>query len=336
MAIRSFKRKRSYSRAGGMRKKYKYSSKKYRPMTAGKGITVQYDRTTIYNKKSMPRGMKCRYRKFAKKVNSVIEKELASQTYLFNETLTRSNAAGLQSFLIFDLYGKRGTENTAEVGCNHLAVLANSVNTAQAFSGAVGSWNFAKNCEMLFRSAVLDITLTNTSTVTCPLEVDIYRLSYSASTDSEFNSLTSMITNAESSTLTNAALTGGGAPYFDPITVFTRGMTPFELPVLLSTNKIKILQKNKYFLNNNQSCTYQIRDPKNYRLQKRSILGAGADGDITGGPMVAGGLTQTILVIFKPVAGFSELSGQLSGGATMKYLYNVNAMAESYDGLAKL
>jgi len=117
--------------------------------------------------------------------------------------------------------------------------------------------------KLMFKSAVMDMTIANTGTVRC--ELDLYHLTFHGRTLE-----TSM--NA-------CAVDGAGVPLIDPnssgyfttLDLGTRGCTPFELPAFIRNGKFTIPKENQYFVEAGDSVTYQIRDAKQHQIAEKNI-----------------------------------------------------------------
>lgn len=117
-ALGAYRRVRAGMRIG----KRMYNAYRNRRRTSGDnvGVTAERDYRIVYKKKSMPKAKKKQWKKFVKKVNAVLAKDLGTKSVLFNNTVNRS-ATGLgQSIALFHLYGGNGTDNILEAGCRDI------------------------------------------------------------------------------------------------------------------------------------------------------------------------------------------------------------------------
>ena len=136
--------------------------KRRRRGTFGLGVTEQHDARRIYTKGYMPRRIKRRWKSFSKKVLAVSEKGLGSQTWVSNTFQHITNTtAGNQ--LLFDcgLYTSASGTNSVFNDLDQIgADIANAATTV-ASGLAVG-----QSSKIIFKSAVLDLTIRNASTFT--------------------------------------------------------------------------------------------------------------------------------------------------------------------------
>lgn len=278
---------------------------KYAPTTGGAGVTSQYDKKTIYRKKTMPRRKRRAWVKYAKKVNAVIMKDFGTKTVLRNTQVTRTWSDDSQDFFGGALFGKDGAvDSTGRFGLDDLRqIFNNDSELAQPTSSAS------------FISGVLDLTFTNLSRVigetddnNAGVEIDVYELKFTKNIDGE--SMGVILSNAAANT---DAINGS----LNQINLNTRGATPFDLPDFCAQG-VKILKKTKFFLSPGQTATYQYRDPKNYRIRKDRV----DDGDNN---FVLPYKTHGILFVSKgvPTATPSAVLKSLQVGATRKYAYKV-------------
>lgn len=287
--------------------------------TSGQGITNQYDRSRIYRKSRMPRFRRRRWRRFNRRVNAVSEKDLGSRTVVRNNlsiTTAPMDPAGEQQHAVFyhTLYGLQN----ATFGSN------NDINEMSQDSD-LGSTGKA-----IFKSAVLDLTFRNTSiraeSSTNPpitLEVDVYEISVGVllSQTGKANTIAGIFAEGSSDTGTIPGQVQG-------LAINQRGTTPWDFPSALSEYRVKIWKKTKYFLGENQTFTYQLRDPKRHVLDKQTMAGPGENIPY---------LTRYIYYIFKPTPGYAYVEQpnndiySLSCGVTRKYLYKIMDKTQDYD-----
>lgn len=300
-----------------------------RRQTSGIGITTQHDERRIYKKKSMPRRMRRRWKRFKNKVLAVSEKDLGTRTVLFNAAYQVSNTtSGNHMISAFALYSN--TSTTAFL--NDLDTIAND--EAGIWTAASGSV-VDNSSKFIFKSAIMDLTFRNSSTYTAvatpaadsraKLETDIYEIIVNGVTDDSsgtYASLVNLFSSAAGDTL-NVGGAGTG------ISHTTRGSTPWDFPLALSKWKIKILKKTKFMTPNGDTFTYQIRDPRRHVSTKIGL-------DIANG-CNRRGWTRWILIISKLVPGLTVGTGadtyqeSLDIGATRKYFYKIEGVSEDRD-----
>lgn len=289
---------------------------------------------TIYRKKSMPRSKKRAWRRFSKKVHAISEKELGLQTTLFNDTIIQSNGVSGQNTLTVGLYP---FVNSAIGFLNDMNIIGTGDNTTDPT--AVLGTTVDKNSSIMFQSAVMDLTIRNTSTirqvsnnvevdVTAPeaqIELDIYEISMrkdAADVGSTLTNLTDAFNAYDSPNIGNATL---------GIAISDRGASPFEMSPGLSRFGIKVLSKTKYFIPGSQTITYQMRDPKR-RVFKYGDLSRTKSFNEPG-------TTKLLFFIYKLVPGFTlgttvgTYKCGITVGSTRKYGYKVEGRSEPRERL---
>lgn len=280
---------------------------------SGGGVTAQRDVTAVYRKKTMPRRKKKAWKKFVKKVQAVADKDRGTVSLVMNYgdvQVHPSQVAGIRQQMVkaFHLYGKNASAATPlEVGARDLGRAA-----ADFIADGVDDSGKVK-----FKSAVLDITITNAGTgaeglYQGPLEVDIYHIVYGKKqylSDGIINSFDQGTIQTE----TFAAL--------PKININDRGATPFNLPQGVSILGAKIIKKKKYFLGQNQSFTYQVRDAKNRIMELVTMK----DKPIFYDPKC----TQTVLMVAKPSSLIQDTeSFSVVTGSTRTYTVNHEGLNE--------
>lgn len=255
------------------------------------GVTSQYDAKLVYRKRRMPRWKKRAWRKFSRKTNAVIEKGLGNRIVLYNNADDVTSAGNFQGFSTWTIYGLNGTDIAANRGNKDVSDVFATASTSAS--------------KLIFKSAILDITMTNKGTNnTFGLEVDLYHVVYwNECGKPNFNDVHA------ASVAETGMLPGKGA-----LSLVNRGCTPFDLPQLLRKTRMRILKKMKYFLGPNEAATYQIRDSRNRRI-------SGANLGSINTEFIQPGMTQGLLIVHKPVAGYQASAGILSVGCTRKYSF---------------
>jgi len=168
-----------------------YRKYKAAGQSAGTGTTRQHDAKVQYRKKRMPYRKKKKWISHVKKVKAVLAQDDGTKTVLFNAQISSSTSSGAtrQNYQFHCLYGCNGSASVSEIG---------SADLEKIFTNAtVSAINTNK---LMFKSAVMDMTIANTGTVRC--ELDLYHLTFHGRTLE-----TSM--NA-------CAVDGAGVPLIDP------------------------------------------------------------------------------------------------------------------------
>lgn len=278
-------------------------------------VTTQYDTTRQYRFKRMPRRKRKRWVKKVK-ANTAMDYALAgTRTVVYNAYLEQTIRTGqTQGLMATHLFANNGAEEVingkiwenAQSDINYLISRDdNIITTGQQLS------------KFRFTSGVLDITVRNSSLANLALEVDLYVIKYNSETD--VKSFMSMHQTAV--TKLNGV---DGSLASEPLTLEKRGVTPFDIPALASMG-MKVLSKQKFFLPNGNTFTYQYRDPRNH------AYGVGKAYDNDG--YILPRQTTTLLCIFKPIVGGTVSDAKLQIGATRTYRYGIigqNQLAGDY------
>ncbi len=275
-----------------------------RGVSSGQGITSQYDRSLIYRKKRMSGKKKRRWKKFARKVHAVAEKDLGSRSWITNgvKNIAAANpVTSVQQFGEIALYPCRGV-TTVDEDLTTLMTEDTSIPTAG---------------KVIFQSAVLDLTIVNRSTVEggagVPIEMDIYLMTAKKSFQS--NNVGRDLHAAFVDGLADTAAIGGT----NKITVDKRGSTPFEYTQALSKYGMKIWKKTKYTISAGSSITYQLRDPKRHVYDKAYIIDNDQTANIKG--------TKFLWFVCRLQPGYLAGAGtalDVDIGYTKKYMYKVD------------
>jgi len=272
--------------------------------TNEKVVSNQYDFTTQYRRKRMPRGKRKRWVKFVKKVGAVENRLLGLRTVVFNDKIdiAYGGVANGQGWGVMHLYGRTGlnTGNVENGSADLLEIFNNDPELKDNFTGAL----VQTDASVQFRSATIDITMFNNTSRTA--EVDVYKIWYKPN-EIQFNSFSQANQDYE---LTQQAITGGIS---GQIRLTTRGATPFAMPQLLQRLRATIVWKKKFILGASQCSLFQHRDPKNHYLHTRDMKSS--DTDLT-----MRGMTCSYLFITKDVARTGDdLTLSVSASRTYSY-----------------
>lgn len=283
------------------------SGKKAKSGTNTNYTTVQHDTSTVYRKRRMPGKKRRRWRKFARRVRAVSDYMVGLKTVLFNDSTTVTFASGYQKNYSIHLYGSAGTNVAGrEDGARDLS----QIFSADTLSGA----SSRSDVKLFFKSAVLDATFTNLATSV--VELDIYEIMYFKTCNQ--TSLYLSIAAAETDTAAIGAQPG--------LSIINRGATPFDFPLLIKDNGMKILKKTKFYLGTGNAVNYQIRMPGNKVLSNNDIK------DLSSFQQPK--LTRTLLCIAKCVDP-AYVGDGIRVGVTRKYAYKAltNTVNVPYDAL---
>jgi len=285
----------------------------------------------IYRKGRMPGRKKKAWKRFAKKVQFLKDKDLGLQTVLFNDKITQqgntvASANQAQNTLTLGLY----TLNSLTYGyLNDLKEISGLDNFGNPTATAGTTVN--QNTKLMFHTAVMDLTLRNTSTIVngdnsvqvapeAAIELDVYEIRVREDTESStinYSSITGLLNSFDSDEIGG---TGSG------VSISDRGATPFEMSPGLSRWGIKVLSKTKYFIPGGQTITHQVRDPKRRVCTYADINSESGFNKPR--------WTRFLYLVYKLVPGFTI--GTLPGnyrcnivvGSTRKYGYKIEGRSE--------
>jgi len=304
-------------------------------VSSGIGVTTQHDISRVYTKSRMPRRKRRRWKSFSRKVNAVAEKELGSRTVVFNKLATNVNSTdGTQSLQHVALYPARSSTNHLD-DLHLVCQMENDADPTAALGITVDN-----TTKFIFKSAVLDLTFRNVSTLrtagvdnldgAAKMEVDVYEI-ISPLTWSDTGGYESSLGDAfgAKGNLLVKIIGGAGGGANATIDLGSRGVTPFDMPYALSYYRIKIIKKTKYFVNNGDTFTYQIRDPKRHVWsQEKMQLFAGVNVPRA---------TRHLLIVSKLVPGLAlgtsngTYKESFALGITRKYFYKLEGANEIRD-----
>lgn len=294
------------------------------------------DTRLVYRRKRMPRRKRRAWVKFVKKVNAVDEKELGARTVLFNQKINQIATADLkQSTLTLCLYPFTDATNGWLNDMQRIGQFENE-NDPTAIAGAT----IDRNTKVMFQSAVMDITLRNTSQIVTSIGPTVYGPAPEASIELDLYEMYMRQEASDGANPINNAMSGildawddkeiGGAG--NGISIGDRGASPFEMGTPLGRFGVKVIKKTKYFIPNGQTITYQARDPK------RHVIHYG-DLERQEGWNRAG-WTRIYFLIYKLVPGLTPGStaiGQyrcsIDLGTSRKYMYKVEGFNEPRERL---
>lgn len=296
------------------------------------------DMRSIYRRKRMPRYKKKRWVRFVKRVNAVADKDLGLRTVLWNDQLTQTNTSSSQSTLTLALYSVRNASFGYLDDLKRIGDLENEGNPTSAAGDTISI-----NSKVMFQSAVMDITIRNTtdrlktidpgnpllntyeSAPDAAIELDIYEVyqrNMASDSSTIFESVTQML-NAYDDKEIGGAGTGIG--------IQDRGASPFEFGAQMGRLGLKILKKTKFFIPNGQTITWQVRDPKRRKMTY---------GELTRHESYnKAGWTKQYYLIYKLVPGLTQGTAigdcrtRLSIGLTRKYSYKVEGFNEPRERL---
>ena len=296
-----------------------------RRIRSGMGVTTQHDKKFIYAKKRQPRFKRKRWTSFVKKVNAVAERDYGTRTVVMNKAYSYANqTAGNQLVGSCYLYSQKGVTGIEPAGDLNIIGGLENVGAPTAAAG-ITLWGSTK---LLFQSAVLDVTIRNSSTyldtgpTTRPdgaakLELDVYEISVRRNAEESgatYNNFAALLADNQTE-ITSIGGTG------TKLLFNMRGATPWDTTFSLSRWGIKIWKKTKYFIPNGDTITYQVRDPRRHTVTRDDCINQ--DG------FNRPGWTRILFFIGKLVSGLpigntvGTFQENIDIGATRKYMYKV-------------
>lgn len=276
---------------------------------SGSGVTTQFDRTVQYRRKRMPRRKRKRWVNFVKKASYVEDKKLASNVVVFNNSLDRTIPDTEQQYAVVHMYGGNGEADdvgitSAEIGLRDIKNLCDNDDLVDSY-----------NEQLIFKSAVLDMTINNTGVG--KLELDIYEI---VPYTRDARSATSW-TQDQISAQSNTPGIGGSTS----LNIVQRGVTPFDFP-LMSKLGYRVLKKTKFFTAAGQAFTYQMRDAKNRYFPCSRVYSSQNELNY-----IMNGMTKSLLIIGKIVVGDEAGTQKFTVGCTRRYVYSVKQANQNLD-----
>lgn len=247
--------------------------------TVRAGVTGQYDSSNIYRRKRMPRRRRRRWVKFSKKVNYIINKNVAPCALVRNKVLSRSASVNQQLLGVASLYSGFGTN--ADLSDDQITLLKD------AALRAYGDSTKYFQAQVKVTSAVLDVTFENrsdnadTPLTTVDAEVDVYELQCvrdvmiddPVQSDRDIYDFITNCCNEQPRPTTGD--TSAGAVIGTSLDSTTIGWTPWQSSKFCKY--FKVLKKTKKYLTPGGYFTYQIRSPAD-KIIKGNQIDVATDG----------------------------------------------------------
>lgn len=288
------------------------------------------DTRMVYRKKAMPKRKRNQWKRFVKKVGAVNERDLGSRVLLINDQIQQTvTTVGQQNCMTLALYGNTNPTNGWLNDLKYLQGLENAGDPTAAAGGTVD-----QSTKFIFTSAVMDVTIRNSSTykpVNNPvqldgraaIELDIYEM-YQRNDSNDGLSASHDSISAELNAYNLKRIGGQGSG----IAIEDRGASPFEFGNSLGQFGIKVVKKTKFFIPNNQTITYQVRDPKR-RVTTQGNMNRKDGWNYPG-------WTRVIFLVYKLVPGLvlgtaatdDTFQCQCTIGSTRTYKYKVEGFNE--------
>lgn len=294
----------------GKRKAYDYltGASKKKQTQSGQGVTSQYNSTTVYRKRRVSRRKRARFVKRFKLHQAMTMKSFGLRSVTLNDRWSAESSVGLDQVArtAVALYG--GT-STSGRGFSDVGSL---------FSGVANTTaeEMTTTTDLHFSSAVLDVTVTNTAAY--PSEIDVYEIWVwrgQATTASQ-----DIIAAFDDAATQQTTLTGYSQP-----DISMRGVTPFEMPNFFKAYGARIIKKKKYLISAGNAFTYQLRDPRNHKVNRTMVSETSS--------WVVPGMTKCLVIQSKIIPGYPDTTAKVNVGATRTYRWKNmenNGIAQGY------
>lgn len=295
-------------RAYNTYKRYKQSQ---RQQNTERQVTNQYDLSTTYRRRRMPRRKKRRWVRTVRRHARLNDLSLGTRNLVFNYDGAVTATSANQSHTTFCLYGLHGTSN--QRGLNDISRVVGTESTADDQGVTAG----AKDKKIHFKSAVLDATFVNQADTA--VELDMYYFVCIRDTVSSTDYSDLLADYIGQGSLINSTGTS--------MTMAKLGVTPFD--VGNASKFIKIYKVKKVILGVGQMTSFMIRSPKDKYLNTSTV-------DLESGCFGKKGFTQGVFVIGKGApAATTGIATDINFSYHMqtKYHYTIDTksgMAQQY------
>lgn len=264
----------------------------------GGGISGQIDRVVQYRKKKMPAKKKKAWKRKIKQNRAMDIKALGTRSILLNHSIADNIpiADNGQKAQVIGFKSNWGVVDNATnlMGLRDYAIISSNDSGADQTTEA-----------FIVTSAIIDVTYSNTGTIS--LEVDVYTVRARNSGNHGADPLTELADAATETTTIGAAAS---------LQITDRGSTPFDFPLFAKRGNT-ILSKTKHFVPAGSTFTVQQRDARNVYMPSSAIVKA------NGTDYTYKGETVYYLFITKKVIGYTSTLGTWVIGASRKYTYKV-------------
>lgn len=303
--------------------RYKNRGKSVGRNISGQGITVQRDRALIYRRRRAPRRMRRRARRSFRSFKAKVLKMKGSRQIMTNSSVVVVSNANEQSAKSWVLYGGRvdgAVSSAIPRGYDDMNDMRKKDYMLGDATGDVATnGRFAPgDVKWYIKTAVMDLTIQNTTQLQFALEMDIYEFTVGEFQNDAGNDVESALAFYAQDTYLP-----GSAVNYTSIDLTDRGATPFEFGPAMSKIRMKILKKTKYFIPYGDTVTYQIRDTRIRTMDHRIFRNNCCTTKHTRG----------VLIIAKPVVATASQEASYTVGCTRKYKYIVDSSATSRAGV---
>ena len=281
---------------------------------SGQGITLQRDRAAIYRRKRAPRRVRYRAKRSFRSFKSKVLKMKGHRTLMTNRSVVigGTGTADKQAITSFVLFGGRvdGVGSATSRGYDDMNDMRTRDYMMGDFTGDAERRWASGEIKWYVKTAVMDMTIQNTSELQFALEMDIYEFVCGEMPTAAGPDVESAIAYYQQDVY-NVGSLGAAVTTLEQT---DRGATPFEFGVPMSKFKMKILKKTKYFIPYGDVVTYQIRQSK-IRTLGHSVYRNNS-------PTTR--YTHGVYIVSKPVPAEASQEHQYTVGCTRKYKYVVD------------
>lgn len=285
----------------------------FRPFSGGGSVPQVYGGsaskpfTSQYRRRKQSRRRQRRARKYYKGFRSAFRRVsgVALQKAMFNGTCSATALPIAQQWVATHLFSwNSAVTSSQETGVRDIFQLLNTLVNPTIQD------DLDNSSKRMIEYGIIDMTLSNTSSA--KIEADMYHIAYG--NEKQFTNLSALFSAA------NAAQQSLTATAGDRITINNRGATLFDLNQFLAFGAIKILSKEKLFLNPADTYNFQY---KAKRLKTFTPNQVNQEHQHAAEP----GLTHTWIVVFKSVTGDTNTAG-VTLAATRSYGYRLDGISQ--------
>lgn len=269
-----------------------------RKLATKSSLSYQVDQQTQYRRRRAPRRLRRRAQKFAKRVNSVINKGLGMRSWIVNNssevTWVPTSVSDGQAIVGVTMYG---CEPDGNVGNGDLFRIAQD-------SGFLPGSTVNGSGKLKFRSCVLDVFIQNKDSVA--LYCDIYHVlcRKDHATYCDPGILLNQAVNISAHLANTNVVTNGNL----------LGVTPFDCPDFGSTYIIK--RKQRILIPGDGNYNTQLRDAGDYEISVE---------DLSGSIAALSGKTEGLLIVFRSAELPAVVEGvEIPGAMHYKVSYTKN------------
>lgn len=298
--------RRMASRTGTRNQRNRYSR-------GGTGTSYQRDSKVVYTRKPAPRRIRKSYRKFAKRVNSVIDATAGTTQLVLSNGFSVLSGDDSQNMFAVTLAGVNGTSTNWNGDLNRIMnVRADAQDTGVNVDRKIHMKTMVLDCTFKNDFVTPGVIQGDSPEFRDPVELDIYE--FYVKKDAPFTAPEVLLTTEQTADV-------GASLSYGALTPVEVGATPFNFRNVGSY--VTITKKTKHFIAPGNSVTYQLRESRNKWVPTVKIE------DFTSAHFGIPGWTKGIFVVFKgtpwrdgnPAIGYTRRSAaaRITGSVTRIY-----------------